>query len=556
MRKAITKRRSKQRRDSGAAMLIAVFALLLISVVAIALVVSSGTDSSLAGNYRTATSAYYAATAGLEEARGRVLWKNADFINKTGTYTNVLFDASGARPAWCLNRVLYIINPAVGETVDPADPANPYYDSEYGQEFPPAGLSAATVLPYIMSDSAGAAIPTGGTLPGPSYKWVRINPVTEQALNIDVDGHGIQPGLLYYDPANLNRTNQPAPGLVVSTQPPFTCPLAAAPTPTSIEPLEITALAVAPNGGGHRLLQYLVAPLIISPDTLDQSFPAALTLDGNGVSFDSPGTANYFVNVYNGCPVAPSTMIYSIAYTNAADFTNIQPQVAPSGNYSGVSAPCAASSTGLLAPPFVSPPAPPGYTSGLIRATWQTPATLDAVMQDIENSADVVINGSATSATISAQAPTMSAANPMTVVVNGNLRLNGNGFVGYGLLLVTGTLSYDPDTSWNGIVLVVGQGMFVSSGSTVGTGGGITGTVFVAQTRNSTGNLLATMGSSCFGTVSTCGALGFGHGHHGFGGGYGSNPGKGISYSSASISSAQGPLTYKVLSFHEIPLPN
>jgi hypothetical protein len=96
----------------------------------------------------------------------------------------------------------------------------------------------------------------------------------------------------------------------------------------------------------------------------------------------------------------------------------------------------------------------------------------------------------------------------------------------------------------------------VSSGSTVGTGGGITGTVFVAQTRNSAGTLLSTMGSSCFGTVSTCGTLGFGHGHHGFGGNYGSDPGKGISYSSAAISSAQGPLTYKVLSFHEIPLPN
>lgn len=556
MRTMPAKRTRKHGGDSGAAMLIAVFALLLISVVAIALVVSSGTDSSLAGNYRTATSAYYAAVAGLEEARGRLLWKNADFINKTGMYTNVLFDPSGARPAWCLDQVLYIINPASGETVDPANPSNAYYDSEYGQEFPPAGLSAVTVLPYITSDSSGVSIPSGGSLPGPSYKWVRINPVTEQALNIDVDGQGIQAGLLYYDPANLNRSNQAAPGLLVSTQPPFSCPLAAAPTPTSIEPLEITALAVSSNGGGRRLLQYLVAPLIISPDTLDQSFPAALTLDGNGVGFDSPGTANYYMTVHDGCPVAPSTMIYSIAYTDPGDFGDIQPQVAPAGNYSGMSSTCVAASTGLLTAPFVSPTAPPGYTSGLIRATWQTPATLDAVMQDIENSADVVINGSATSASISAQAPTMSAANPMTVVVNGNLRLSGNGFVGYGLLLVTGTLTYDPDTSWNGIVLVVGQGMFVSSGSTMGTGGGIMGAVFVAQTRNGAGNLLSTMGPSCFGTVSSCGTLGFGLGHHGFGGGYGSNPGQGISYSSVFIGSAQGPLTYKVLSFHEIALPN
>ena len=76
-------RRPRQPKESGVAMFIAIFALLLISVVAIALVVSSGTDSSLAGNYRTASSAYYGGVAGLEEARGRLLWKNPDcFVNR------------------------------------------------------------------------------------------------------------------------------------------------------------------------------------------------------------------------------------------------------------------------------------------------------------------------------------------------------------------------------------------------------------------------------------------------------------------------------------------
>jgi hypothetical protein len=548
------KHKRKQGAESGAAMLIAIFALLLISVVAIAMVISSSTDSSLASNYRTATSAYYAAVAGLEEARGRLLWKNANFINSNGSYTNVIFDGSGARPAWCLNQVLYIINPAPGETVDPANPANAYYDSEYVQEFAPAGLSAVTVLPYIDSVSPGVNIPGGGTLPGPSYKWVRINPITKQSLNINVDNQGPEPGVLFYDPAYF-LSAQPSPGLEVSPQVPSACGPGApptAPTATAIEALELTALAVAPNGG-HRLLQYLVAPLIISPDTSDQSFPAALTLDGNGVNFESPGTPSYYINVHDGCP-APLPVIYSIAYTNPGDLSSIQLQINPPNNYLGASAgstpSCTPTSSGLLPLPVPPPPAPPGYTSGLIRATWQAPGSLDAVMQDIENSADVVINGSATSSTISSRVPTMSAASPMTVVVDGNLRLNGNGFVGYGLLLVTGTLTYDPDASWNGIVLVVGQGLFVSSGSTTLPGGGITGTVFVAQTRDSAGNLLPAMGQSCFGTVSSCGT----HGHHG--GGYGYNPGKGISYSSASISSAQGPLTYKVLSFHEIPLPN
>src|SRR5208282_1865343 len=138
--------------ERGAALLIAIFALLLISVVAIALIVSTGTDSALTGNYRTSTSAYYAAVAGLEEARGRLLWKNPNYINITNSYSNLLAPAgppSGVAPVtWGLRQVMYIINPGPGETVDPtttsANPAN-YPDTEYVKEFPSWGLGGATV---------------------------------------------------------------------------------------------------------------------------------------------------------------------------------------------------------------------------------------------------------------------------------------------------------------------------------------------------------------------------------------------------------------------------
>ena len=55
--------------EEGIALIISIFVLMLISVVAIALIVSSGTESALAGNYRSSTGVYYAAMAGLEEAR-------------------------------------------------------------------------------------------------------------------------------------------------------------------------------------------------------------------------------------------------------------------------------------------------------------------------------------------------------------------------------------------------------------------------------------------------------------------------------------------------------
>ncbi len=528
--------------ELGAAMLIAIFALLLISVVGIALVVSTGTDSSLAGNYRTATTAYYAGVAGLEEARGRLLWKNTDYINISNSYSNLL--SPNDVPTWSLTQVLYIINPASGETVDPtsANPAN-YPDTEYKQEFP-WGLAEAAVQ-QIPSVSPVTSV----SLPGPSYKWVRINPITEQALNIDVNGDGVLDGasVLYYDPAHVNPSNQPAPSLVV---PPGPSSPPVAPTPTAVQALEITALAVAPNGG-QRLLQYVVAPLIISPDTGDQNFPAALTLDdglaGGAVTLSPP--TGFQISGIDGCsspiPTPPPGLPNSVAaigYTSSADQAYLLGQVNPNkASFPGapVSSPPPPPYTPLtpslwnLGPGYS--PIPP-YTGPPLRQNWLTPASLDLVMQDIVSSADVIINGPATGSDLWNAAPGM-ASTPMTIVVNGDLTLDG-GFgppqTGNGLLLVTGTLTYHPSASWNGIVLVVGQGQFLLAGNRGS--GGITGAVFVAQTRNA-GNLLPSL-------------------HASFGPSSGSDPGNGITYNSCSVRTAQGPLMYKVLSFHEIALPN
>jgi hypothetical protein len=519
-------------RNAGAALLIAIFALLLISVVAIAMIVSTGTDSALAGNYRTASGAYYASVAGLEEARGRLLFKNPNFINQGGSYTNVLFDSTGTLPAWGLTNVVYIINPAPGETVDPALLSGPnptaYPDTEYGNEFS-WGLSGANVLPYVISASSAS-----GLSPGPSYKWVRINAVSEQSLKIDVNGNStLDPYVVYYDPAHVNpgAPNTPAPSLVTSSSgfPASTTPPSPPPTPTSVQALEVTALAVLP-GGGTRLLQYLVAPVMISPDVGDMAFPGALTLDGNGVNFLAPTSATSFQ--MNGvdtppspwplpCSPAPVPAMASIAYTNSADYNPLFNQVNPyKASYPGA----------MLVPP-ANTPTTPSLSNIALRQSWLTPISLDAVVQDITNSADIIIQGPATGADLLNKAPGTSPSNPMTIVVNGDFNFTRNTSTGYGLLLVTGNMTYDPDASWVGIVMVVGQGSFTIN---KGGSGGFTGAFFVAKTRDSAGNLLPTLGAASFNVINN-------------------RPGSGVLYSSCAIRAAQGPLTYKVLSFHEIP---
>src|SRR5262249_20513485 len=175
MRKRISIRRSKNR-EAGVVLLIAIFTLMLVSVLAISLIVAAGTESSLSGNYRSATSGYYAAKAGLEEARGRLLPRNPDYFNATSPS---FIPATGAAPLG-LHEVRYVTNPAGAESTLSA-----YPDTEYDAEFGSGALGAATVR------TIASMAPTAG-IPGPLYKWVRINPITERSINLDVNGDHVK----------------------------------------------------------------------------------------------------------------------------------------------------------------------------------------------------------------------------------------------------------------------------------------------------------------------------------------------------------------------------
>src|SRR5271154_7547699 len=116
MKKSHTRRRKTP--EAGVALLIAIFTLLLIAVVAISLIVAAGMETSLSGNYRSSTSAYYAARAGLEEGRGRLLSRNPNYFNTT---------SPGFIPTTlALGQVRYVTNPVGAENVLTA-----YPDTEY-----------------------------------------------------------------------------------------------------------------------------------------------------------------------------------------------------------------------------------------------------------------------------------------------------------------------------------------------------------------------------------------------------------------------------------------
>lgn len=480
--------RRKDQSESGIALLIAIFVLMLVSVVALSMVLSSGTESSLAGNYRLATQSYYAAYAGLEEGRGR-LWSK---------HPNTL---KGILPSpLAVGTALYITNPVAGEVVAPTSAANAYYDSEYFNEF---GVQASTL--------GGAAVITPSVSPvagfnGPLYKWVRITPRTEQSENADIDNDGNISNLpIFFD------------GLHQYVQGNFpTLPN----EPTSQKQVyAITSLAVLPNGA-KRLLQEDVAMSVFN-----FTFPSALTLDGNAPSFQKASSNPYVVNGDDhspggaNCPPPgaskPAVGVVGGNPSITTVTTDIQAAPNRSGNYTG----------GGLPTPSV------GDVGGALPTSETTPAQLEALVQQIESTADYVVQGPASSL------PSYgTAANPVTVVVDsanggasGNLTLSGN-ITGYGILLVRGTYSPGGNVGWNGMVLVIGQGVLVGNG---GGNNSYNGAVFIAKTRDATGNLLINLGTPTYNWS---------------GGG-----GNGILYNSCSINNATNNQAYHTLSFHEIP---
>jgi hypothetical protein len=458
--------KQKTGRESGVALLISLFALLLICVVGMALLMASSTDTALTGNYHSATSVYYAALAGLEEGRGRLLPKSPDYLTPAFVAPVGGILAPG--------EVRYILNPMPGETVVPWDLGTPtsFPDTEYVREFltnPPAG---SPTVPSVSSSSG---------IQGPMYKWVRINAITAPSertasVNVDNNNGGLATPILY------NSTT-----LTIN--------------PPGAQALEITSLASTGNGS-QRMLQYVVAPI-----TYNLTFPAALTLiaptgspaatfTGPGASLTETGTDTATA----GCTTTTGAALPGIGVGGGTDLSMI----------SGTN---------------ISPTPPgPGPTLVSLPANLQTASALETLIQTIYANADAKIYAFDPPADETVLPAGMSAATPMTIWVDNDLDLSHWRGTGYGILLVTGTLTYNGSSTWNGLVLAIGKGQVVSTSDT---GGGIYGAALVAQTRPFTG---------AFGTPSWI-----------------APGGTTIAYSSCWANLVQAPLSYKILSFREIP---
>src|SRR5262245_42788818 len=106
--------------ERGVAMLVVMFSLLLLSVIGLGMMYSTNMETSINTNFRDKQTAYYAALAGLQEARDRIQPATHNII------------APEALPTMATANVIYIVSDYA--TVKPWDPTNDYFDTELCHE--------------------------------------------------------------------------------------------------------------------------------------------------------------------------------------------------------------------------------------------------------------------------------------------------------------------------------------------------------------------------------------------------------------------------------------
>src|SRR5262249_2362227 len=219
----------------------------------------------------------------------------------------------------------------------------------------------------------------------------------------------------------------------------------------------LTVLSLSPSGS-RRMVQYEA-----TQDSLNLSFPAALTFDGQGDSFSGSDSNPYHVdgNDHPGCGGAATQP--SRAAIGVPDVVDIATTIA------GIPADRLDHYTGTGPWPDVE------NVSSVMPSNLQTVTGLEGLIATIKNKATQIIQGPA-----SGLSNPGSPGAPEIIYVNGDLSLSGN-TTGYGILVVTGTYTASGTDGWRGIVLVVGQGNMQVNG---GGNNEYDGAVLLAKTRD------------------------------------------------------------------------
>ncbi len=439
--------------ERGVALIVALMMLMLISAALMGMIMMSNTETNVSANFRDEQTAFFASKAGIEEVRDRLRSSATDSLSASIPTTAVPGTANG---------VLYVTNPASGETVTPwLTTGSNYPDDEICKEVGSTMCSGTPLVPVTPSSTTWYNHPTGtggggsstyGATPPLVWKWVRvmakINKSDTGATRVtSVDGQTNNKRVCF------TGTNEIA-----------TAAASCAAAGTNYLPVyELTALAVT-SSGSRRMTQYEVSRTAFPP------MPGAMIFDGPNPTYGTPSSAAFGVsgadtaqgpNAGVGCGAAANQPALG-AYDNASATTL----------GSALTGPPNRSSSYTSNTPYVTTPAISNVNSALGPL-----ATVDG-LTNLINAVTASAGGNVYGASPLPSPSTLNLgtnAAPVINVVQGPLSLGGSGA---GILLVTGDLTLVGGFSYNGIILVIGTGTVTKSG---GGGGTLNGSMFVAN---------------------------------------------------------------------------
>ena len=190
---------SMRNRERGIALLVAMFTLVLLSVIGLGLMYSTNMETVINSNYRDKQLAMYGALSGVQEARDRLQPSRPDVTVPT------------ALPTLTNHQVVYIINPKGGETVAPWDLSNKYVDTELCQTgilgLTPTPGTPCTTLPtgsnwYTVVDNSQTSSAPWNLAAPTDTKWTRITIKGNNMTPVPVNGNGSTSTQTCWDGAN------------------------------------------------------------------------------------------------------------------------------------------------------------------------------------------------------------------------------------------------------------------------------------------------------------------------------------------------------------------
>jgi hypothetical protein len=258
---------TNRRREKGVSLLFAMFTLLLVTALAMGMMYVSSTETSVNSNFKASETAYFAARAGVEEVRDRMLPANPNTLTPQlpttlpGPSTGVLYVlANGVTPADITNSA----------------PSNRLFDDELCHDWGPNSFGGMTYYPpnvrcqNLPAGGAGTWFTTAPTVAPFSasanpvdYKWVRVTLKENDSAAYRVDSSG---------PPGANKVCWNGISEVVVPNNATACD---ALSPTANPVYLVTSLAVTP-GGARRMIQQEIAQTPIG------GFPYGLFATGRG----------------------------------------------------------------------------------------------------------------------------------------------------------------------------------------------------------------------------------------------------------------------------------